>query len=220
MKELLRSYKIFSAQQLLRQIAKAMLIIVVMSVLLTLPEFLLEGTVDFMSGFWYGMIMVLAPVFGSMLLSNIYSYNQPIYPGYRYFHSISGSALHFRRAIIAGNIFSLCITAVFAVIALLVDTFVTGENFTSVICITVGLAMPGLTNLLGYVRNTWLRVIAIMPVCCLAGFGVGFTSGGEEDGAAISPIVSAVMIAVSAALFAAGFIYSIRAGEKKWGEAE
>ena len=219
MKELLRSYNIFSAQLLTRQILKSIPVFVGMSVVFTLLEFMLEGTVDFMGGFWYGMIMVFAPMFGSILLNNLYSYNQPINPGYRYFHSISESALHFKRAIIASNIFSLCITAVFAVISFVVDTFIMGENITLVICISVGLAMPGCINLLGYVKNTLLRLLVVMPICCLGGFFFGFSSG-EDDSVTVNPIVSVIIIAVCAALYIAGFIYSVRVSEKKWGEAE
>ena len=219
MKELLRSYNIFSAQLLTRQILKSIPVFVGMSVVFTLLEYLFEGTVDFMGGFWYGMIMVFAPVFGSMLLSNLYSYNQPINPGYRYFHSISESALHFKRAIIASNIFSLCITAVFAVISFVVDTFIMGENITLVICISVGLAMPGCINLLGYVKNTLLRLLVVMPICCLGGFFFGFSSG-EDDSVTVNPIASAIIIAVCAALYITGFIYAVRVSEKKWGEAE
>ena len=219
MKELLRSYKIFSAQLLTRQIAKTALVMVVMSVVMTLIEFLFEGTIDFMSGFWYGMVMVLAPMFGCILLNNLYSYNQPINPGYKYFHSISDSALHFKRAIIACNIFALCITAVFTVISFVVDTFIMGENITLVICISVGLAMPGCINLLGYVKNTLLRLLVVMPICCLGGFFFGFSSV-EDDSVTINPIVSAIIIAVCAALYIAGFIYSVRVSEKKWGAAE
>lgn len=220
MKELLRSYRIFSAQLLPRQIAKASLVIVVMSVVMTLLEFFFEGSVDFMSGFWYGMIMVLAPMFGCMLLNNLYSYNQPINPGYKYFHSIGDSALHFKRAIIGCNIFALCITAVFSLISFVVDTFIMGENLTLVICISVGLAMQGGINLLAYVRNTMLRLLMIMPICALAGFFFGISSGEEEESVTINPIVSVIVIGVSTALFIAGFIYAVKTGEKKWGSAE
>lgn len=223
MKELLRSYKIFTAQKMMKQYLKGIIIMLAEALAITVIEVLFSGSLNFLSGFIFGAVIVVTPMIGSFILNSIYSYNMPITAGYRYFHSISDSTAHFRRAIIAGNLFGLGIIALAGVSSLIIDMFVIHQQILLVSGASLGLLMLGGANFMGYVRSNVVRVLMIAPLCALGGFCMGFldsSSEGEEEILGVPPVVQIAVIAISAAVFAAGFIYTLKVCGKKWGEAE
>lgn len=183
---------------------------------------------DLLDGFMQGvssMMSAMSAVFGIIFLNALYQYISPVTPGYKYYRSLPDGAAHFRRAIAAGNILGILSGLVLITLVSAFNVLIRVDNGSSLFGIVLLFLAAGVCNLTGYVRNNTARIIAMMGVLCLFGFSAGFLDGsGEADGFTALEFLSQNIVTVIAAgaiavtVFLAGFIYALRAAEKKWGE--
>ena len=225
MKQYIRSLRLFTAQytvttmlQLLAAFAGAYAVIGIMG---SATSIFAESDPDsFFAGFLSSFIpgcTIMVPLFGVFLLNAIYSYNMPITPGYKYLHGIADSAKHFKRAIIATNIIAVIIGGVGTLINWVLTMWVGDLILSPIASLAVCLGGIGLANFTGYLKSTAARLISIMPMCAVVGFVVGFTAAAEEDGEmGISDTAFLIVLAVTAVIAVAGFVYSMLVCEKKW----
>ena len=225
MKQYIRSLRLFTAQysittmlQLLAAFAGAYAVIGIMGAATSVfaesdPDSFFAG---FVSSFIPGCT-IMVPLFGVFLLNAIYSYNMPITPGYKYLHSVADSAKHFKRAIIATNVIALVIGVLGSLINWALTIWIGDLILSPIASLAVCLGGIGLANFTGYLKSTAARLISIMPMCAVVGFVVGFTAAAEEDGElGISDNAFLIVLAVTAVLAVAGFVFSILVCEKKW----
>lgn len=223
MKDILKSLRIFTARYTIKNIIMVFGVFFVCYAVVALlgtgimimekedPESFFSG---FGSGFMVG-ITVLIPAAGVGLLSAIYSYNMPITPGYKYFHSLHNSDEHFRRAVIGGNIFALLIGALGTVLNAVMHIFIP-DMYNIIVSPVICLLGVGLINFSGYIKNNTARIFAIMPMFLCVGFLAGFTSSAEKDGDTIPEAVYIIAIIAAAAIYIAGLTFSLLKCRKFW----
>lgn len=224
MKEYIRSFRTLVARSTIIQVfVTAILSLAVFTACTVSLNFLEDGSElkDFMLGF-VPFTCLLLPTSVIAMLQSIFNCNNPITPGYKYFHSISGGAAEFRRAIMVGNVILLAVAALSSIIALISTQFV---NYGGTILLTPGfsLAMTAICNFTGFSRNYLVRISIILPACIIGGFAGGFTAGYEdtaEGSHSFGGTVSAIIFAVCAAAAAAGIIFSALNAEKQWNRGE
>ncbi len=181
-------------------------------------------------GYWRGFFEGFAPmsccivaVLGVMFLNVIFTYNYPINTGYKYFHSLANGGKRFEEAIVFSNVLGIFIiiicSALYCVLFMLADT-----GFSPLLFPGFGLACLGIADLSGFVKNQWIRLFYILPLCMIAGFITGFSVSADEDDELpaffASSLPGVIFLAVGAALFIAGLIYIHCRAEKKWGMIE
>jgi len=180
--------------------------------------------------FWSGFIEGFAPmsccavaVVGVMLINIIFSYNYPINTGYKYFHSLENGGKRFKEAIVFSNVLGIIIVLICSVLYYPLCRFA-DAGFSPLLFPGFGLACLGIADLTGFVKNQWIRLFYIMPLCLVAGFVTGISVSADEDdellGIFNSSLFSAIFLAAGAALCIAGFIFIRCRAEKKWGMME
>lgn len=226
MKEYIRSFRTLVARSTIKQeIYMVTVFFTIFAACAVSLRFLEDGSdlKSFMLGV-APMISVLIPITSITLLQQIFNCNNPIIPGYKYFHSISDSAAKFRRGIMVGNIIALVITALNWIIVSIFSQFVPGsgaETFYSSMNIfapCLSLAMIAIVNFTGFWRSTLARLLFILPACAAGGFVGGFSAGYEDEDAAVFSAggIVAVVLAVCGAAAVGGMIFSALNAEKQW----
>ena len=226
MKEYIRSFRTLAARSTIKQeIYMITVFSAVFAACATSLCFLEDGSdlKSFMLGVT-PMLCVLVPTASITLLQQIFNCNNPIIPGYKYFHSISDSAAKFRRGIMVGNIIAILITALNWIIVSIFSQFVPSggaEMFYSsmnTFAPCLSLAMIAIVNFTGFFRSTLARLLFILPACVMGGFVGGFSAGYEDEAAAefSTGAITAVALAVCAAAAAGGIVFSALNAEKQW----
>lgn len=223
MKEILKSVRIFTAQQtitsMLTVLAGFLSAYVFIALLGVVVMFTEKADPDsFFSGFISGFVpsfTVLIPAAGVFFLSAIYNYNQPITPGYKYFHSLHDSEEHFKRAIIGANIIALLTGVVGTGINAVLQIFVP-EMLNILLSPAVCLLGTGLMNFSGHIKNSLVRFIMIMPIFMGVGFLTGYMSSAEEDGEILPDTVLIIAVIVSALVYIAGLVFTLIRCKASW----
>lgn len=143
-----------------------------------------------------------------ILLAVIYNINIPEQPcGYKYFHSLENSALHFQNAILFHNTVSAAaILCFFAVM-----TFFFVPNAMLIMAWFVFLAL-GMMNFLGHTRSVW----CVLVPHCLVGMSVGFYASAHDEGVFGSEMFMTVLGSVSTAVYIAGTVFAIARARAVW----
>lgn len=218
MKEMLRSFRIFTARYTVKIALQSVLIMLAVYAAICGLSFISFDGSDFAEGFIQGFLPSFAlavPILGSFMLNGIYSYNMQITPGYKYMHSIKDSGRKYVQAIIVGNVLSLVILSIAMLIIWLMAkqlSAVLSPAYSAVLA----LGALSMINFTGNAKSQWVRILAIMPLCLFVGFFTGFSSAAEEDNNPIPEYVLWIMLAVVAVAFVASFIYTLKVSEKKW----
>lgn len=223
MKEYIRSFRIFAAGLT----KKTLLFLVIFGLVLAacnLLSLLLgreSSAGEFLRGFT-PMIGLMAPICGMMIVNTIFSFNHPMTPGYKYFHSISDSAAKFRRAVVTGNVITLIIVALCSALSIFLGNIADLGGIQYLMpAICVG--MIGLVNFTGFFKSMTSRFLSVLPMCMAGGFVGGFMSDDEMSGSdflAANGLAVAVIYAVCAAVLVGGMIYSTVCAERKWNSVE
>lgn len=180
---------------------------------------------DFIVGMSMGMSVMLAgvvPLTGIIFLNALYTYTNSATQGYKYYRSIPDSAEQFHRAVIAANVFSLVIGLLLLGVMTLVFILLKINPGMSFLGLVMLLAVMGLCNLFGYVRNAIVKVTVISGAICGTGFATGFVSAAEEDESSFSEVIVKlpwlmfVLLGAAVLLFAAGLVYTIAVSRRKW----
>ncbi len=225
MKQYIRSLRLFTAQYSITTMLQFLAVFAgsyaVIGIMGAGSSFFAESNPDsFFAGFVSSFVpgcTIMIPLFGVFLLNAIYSYNMPITPGYKYLHSVADSAKHFKRAIIATNVIAIVIGILGSLINWALTIWIGDLILSPIASLAVCLGGIGLANFTGYLKSTAARLISIMPICAVVGFVVGFTAAAEEDGElGISDNAFLIVLAVTAVIAVAGFVFSILVCEKKW----
>ena len=225
MKQYIRSLRLFTAQYTITTMLQLLAVFAVSYAVIGImgagSSFFAESNPDsFFAGFVSSFVpgcTIMIPLFGVFLLNAIYSYNMPITPGYKYLHSVADSAKHFKRAIIATNVIAIVIGVLGSLINWALTIWIGDLILSPIASLAVCLGGIGLANFTGYLKSTAARLISIMPMCAVVGFVVGFTAAAEEDGElGISDNAFLIVLAVTAVIAVAGFVFSMLVCEKKW----
>lgn len=218
MKDMFRSFRIFTARYTITVMLQTALIMLVIFTVAGGLSFIGVADDSFAAGFLHGFLpafVMVMPISGSFMLNAIYSYNLPINPGYKYMHSIKDSGKKYVQAIMAGNLISLGIIFI-SVIMLSVLSMLLETLLSPIYGVVLGLFVMGMINLTGNIRNQWVRIFSIMPLFLVVGFLSGFNSAAEEDGEHLPEIVLWIGLAVAIVIFVVGIVYSLCTSEKKW----
>lgn len=226
MKKYIQSYRLFFGNCQIRSIVSFAAVISGLTVLCGIIGCFPVN--EFLSGLAQGistMLSSLSAVFGLIFMNALYQYLSPVTPGHKYYASLPDGAVHFRRAIAAGNLFGI-ITGLGLLVLISVAYKLIGINNNFVFFgVTLLLIAAGVCNFTGFIRNNTARIIVMMGVFCGFGFLAGFlTDAGEDEGTTgLDSLFSSVGITVtvgvvSVVVFAAGLIYALTVAEKKWGE--
>lgn len=222
------SFKIFAATFLVTKVLGTFgLVFLVLAGFGIIGELLIptEGG-DFWSGFIEGfapMSCCAVAIVGVMLINVIFTYNYPINTGYKYFHSLANGGKRFKEAIVFSDILGVIVILICSVLYYPLCKFA-GAGFSPLLFPGFGLACLGITDLTGFVKNQWIRLFYIMPLCIVAGFVTGISVSADEDDKLpdiiTSPLTSVIFLAVGAVLSVIGFIHIYCRAEKKWGMME
>lgn len=227
MKQVLRSLRLFTAQYTITSMLQILAIFGGVYLVIGMMGFgalnVLEDSPDsFIAGFFTSFIpgmTVMVPLMGVFLLNAMYSYNMPTTPGYKYLHSVSDSSKHFRRALIASNVMAVLLGFMAMLITWLMSKWVGELMLSPIATLAICFAGIGIVNFTGFLKRQLARLISIMPMCCVVGFMVGFTSVAEEDdNVFINENIMYIILAVAVVVAIAGFIFSMAKCEKKWRE--
>ncbi len=218
MKEMLRSFRIFTAQYTLKVMLQTVLIMLGIYAVVSGLSFISFDGSDFGEGFLMGFLpsfSMVIPICGSFMLNAIYSYNMQINPGYKYMHSIKDSGKKYVQAIIVGNMLSLVILGIAMFIIWTMTTFL-DVALPPALSAVLAFAVLSMINFTGNAKKQWIRILAIMPLFVLVGFFSGFSSAAEHDNNPIPEFVVWICLAVAVVAFIASLIYTIKTSEKKW----
>lgn len=224
MKKYVNSFRIFFGRCSLTSMVSFLVTMAVIILIVAVLEVLAAGG-DFMAGMMDGMSVMLAgvvPLTGLIFLSTVYTYANPATPGHKYYVSVPGSAEHFRRAVIAANLFSLALGAVLIAVMNLIFLPLGGGGGMAFYGLILMLAVLGLCNFTGYIKNTAARIAAVSFTMCFTGFAAGFLGADAEDEDSFSalivnnPWLPWVVLGTAALVFAGGFVYSVAVSRKKW----
>ncbi len=180
---------------------------------------------DFITGMKDGMSVMLAgvvPTTGIIFLSTVYTYANPATPGHKYYVSVPDSAEHFRRAIIAANLFSLALGALLIAVMNLIFLPMRVGGGMAFYGFVLILAVMGLCNFTGYIKNTAARIAVITSTMCFTGFAAGFLGADVDDEDSFSALIMDnpwlpwAVLGTAALVFAGGFVYSVAVSRKKW----
>ncbi len=224
MKEYLNSFRIIAASQITRTVLQGGLGAAVGIALVFMMNIQLSTDIneDFREGFFAGFlpaIGIMLPVMAIVVLNGIFNALNPAAQGYKYYHSLPNGSVHFKRALITGNIISLltCTLWSFALFPIYALINCADLAWVGVIMGFLGL---GIANFVGFSKRIWVRFLGLFPICAITGFLMGFFSAFDEDGKFGNDAIPVVLLAVSAAVFAAGFIFAIYNSTRKWNFTE
>lgn len=157
------------------------------------------------------MFCTLIPIIGYIPCNAIFNFNRPINPGYKYFHSLPGSAGRFRRALTASSVISLAIVLIWAGALWLWSPTV------SMFVVFMGLSLKGTQNIFGHAKSVLGMFLPMLVVIFAMGFLLGFTSPDADSLIYMMPEgIFFAAPAVGAVLFVVGTVYSAVVAEKKW----
>ncbi|MBQ8170357.1 MAG: hypothetical protein IJZ95_00050 [Oscillospiraceae bacterium] len=218
MKDMLRSFRIFTGNYTLKTVFQMLLAFVAVFAAITLLSLIPVEDESFAEGFLTAFLPAFSlflPLCGVFLLNAIYSYNNPITPGFKYFHSLPDSDTAYAQAIAAANLFTLIIM-VLGVTGHYIYSVFAPFPLSPMISAALALLTTGITNFIGNVKNQWVRIFSVMPIFCLAGFASGFSSAMLEDGERIPDTVIWISLGVAIAVYVAGLVYALATCKKKW----
>ncbi len=224
MKDIIKSLQIFTSsftpKKVLTSVGICAICYAVIAVFGIVGRISLEYFPDtFLAGFFFGFtpcLTLVIPFIGMGIISVVSNANNPINPGYKYFHSIYDGENHFKRAVIGSNIAALLIMAAGIPIIALYNYLFFNFSLSLLLTPIVALMGIGLVNFSGYVKGSAGKLLLILPSCLAGGFIAGFTTGMSEDGETVPEIVLYIALAVAMAVFAAGFIFSLCKCKKYW----
>ncbi len=148
-----------------------------------------------------------------VVVLGVFNTNNPEGGGYKYYHSLPNSAVHFQNAVFFANVLTAVMTAAYMAVA---AVFFGAE--TALFAAGVSLFSVGLMNFLGYTKSPLSKMI---PLCIAGGMAGAFASGfaaGFADGAEIevSLRVFAVIGAMILAFYLAGAVYAVLKARTAW----
>lgn len=149
------------------------------------------------------------PVTSLVSLASIYNANLKGEPyGYNYFHSLKNSDMHFRNAIIFGNI--ILTVLIFPFGAVMLTCFSTYNNF---ILLSFVLMASGLLNLFGFKQSFFARII---PFAALGG-GIGaFFAATQDTKIEEFSILFVGLAIISAGVYLWGVLHAIIGARSAW----
>ncbi len=222
MREMFRSFRIFTGGFTIKNVLQSGLAFVVVFGAMSLLSLIEVPEESFMAGFFASFIPafgMFVPLLGAFLINAVYMYNLPITAGYKYFHSMRDGEKRYVQAILAANIIALIVMIV--AVALHFGAFaLIGKGVTPTYSAAIAMIAIGLLNLIGNTQRQWLRFVLMMPLFMLAGGFFGYSAAMAEDGERIPDIVMWIALAVAAAVYAAGLIYTLAVSAKKWRMSE
>ena len=224
MKQYIKSFRIFAVPQVITSVLGGGVGACVGIAIVFLLNLLSASGADddFRNGFLAGFmpsVGIVVPVISMVLMNGIFSAINSIAQGYKYFHSMPQGAEHFRRAVICGNLLSLILCLLWALVMIPLGTFV-GNPLIVLMDLYFGFLGLGIINLTGFNIKGWIRIVGMVPIFLLAGFSAGFTAAMTEDGETISPVIIISILVFSLAVFAVGFVFSLVNAKKKWYTAD
>ena len=222
MKEMFRSFRIFTGGFTIKNVLQTGAVFVVVFGTMSLLSLIEVPEESFMAGFFASFIPAFGmfiPLLGAFLLNAIYLYNVPITQGYKYFHSMRDGEKRYVQAILAANLVALVVLIIavalqFGVFALI------GKGVTPTFSAVITMIAIGIINLIGNTRRQWLRFVAIMPLCVIAGGIFGYSTALAEDGEHIPDIIIWIAMGVAVAIYVIGLVYTIATSAKKWRRSE
>lgn len=222
MKEMFRSFRIFTGGFTIKSVLQSAVVFVVVFVAMSLLSLIEVPEESFMAGFFASFIPAFGmfiPLLGAFLMNAIYLYNAPTSQGYKYFHSMRDGEKRYVQAILAANIVALIVMIV--AVALHFGAFaLIGKGVSPVYSAVIAMTAIGLINLLGNTQRQWLRFVLMMPLFVLAGAFFGYFAALAEDGESIPDIVMWIAMGVAIAVYIAGLIYTTAVSAKKWRRSE
>ncbi len=224
MKEMFRSFRIFTGNYSIKNVLSSGIAFVVVFGAMSLLTMIEAPEDSFLEGFVTAFVpafSLFAPLLGAFLLNAVYLYNLPITAGYKYFHSMRDGGKRYVQAIIAANILTVFIAAFAVGIQAIIFSIVGSEApYLYIMSVVIAMIVTGLINLIGNTRRQWLRMVTIMPVFVLSGGLFGYTAAIVEDGERIPNIIMWIALAVAAVVYVAGLIYTLAVSAKKWRMSE
>ena len=223
MKEYISSFRIFAAGMTRKAAIMAAAFAAVLAACNLIAVF--AERESHLNGFIRGftpMMSLLTHICSIMIVNTIFSFNHPITPGYKYFHSISDGAAKFRRAVVTGNVITLIIVVLCSALSIILGN-IADLGGIQYLMPALCLCMIGLVNFTGFFKSMTSRMMFILPMCMAGGFVGGFLSEEEMSGTdflAENGLAVAVIYAVSVAVLVGGLIFSTICAEKKWNSVE
>lgn len=222
MKEMFRSFRIFTGNYTIKNVLQLILVFCAIFGAMSLVNMIEVPEDSFAAGFFASFVPAFSmfiPLSGGFMLNAIYSYNMQITPGYKYLHSIPSSKKSYVQAILAGNLAAfLVMLLAMGLQILLFSIFQIGAS--PIFSAVISLLAIGIINLLGNTKRQWLRMVLLMPVFILAGGLFGYSAAMIEDGERIPDIILWIALGVSAAVYIIGLIYTLTSSAKKWRRSE
>lgn len=222
MREYIRSFHIFSGNQLMKQALGCLAggvvgfsFVILMYCIGDLHSEEFNAT-EFFSGFLPGF-GIIVPMLTIVLLNGVFNAINPTAQGYKYFHSIADGGRHFRRALITVNALSVLLCALWSALLIPFAAWLFPEISPVVIILDsfIGLMMTGYIDFAGFSDKLIIRLAGIGFICAFLGFVMGFSVALEDDGKIPDWIFWAGM-GICVAVFVGGFIYAMLNAEKKW----
>lgn len=208
---MIRSYKLFISNTIIKKyliVCTAVFCLVFLAGILNLSttnedvSSLLESIVPM-------LCCAMFPVTSLVSLASIYNANLKGEPyGYNYFHSLKNSDMHFRNAIIFGNIILAVVILPFG--AVMLTCFSTYNNF---ILLSFVLLASGLLNLFGFKQSFFARII---PFAALGG-GIGAFFAATQDTKIEEFSILLVSLAmISTGVYLWGVFHAIIGAKSAW----
>lgn len=218
MKEMFRSFRIFTGGFTIKSILQTAAAFVVVFGVVSLLSLIEVPEDSFMAGFFASFIPAFGmfiPLLGAFLLNAIYNYNNPMTQGYKYFHSMCDGEKRYVGAILAANLVALVVLIIavalqFGVLALI------GKGVSPAYSAVIAMIAIGVINLVGNTRRSWLRFFALMPIFVIAGFTFGYSAALIEDGESIPDIVMWIAMGVAVVVYVIGLVYTMATSARKW----
>ncbi len=218
MKEMFRSFRIFTGNYSIKNAIQAGITFVVIFGAISLLSLIDAPEDSFLEGFVAAFLPafgMFVPMLGAFLLNAVYMYNLPITPGYKYFHSMRDGEKRYVQAILGANAVALIIMIV--AVAIQFGAFaLIGSGASPTYSVVLAMMAIGLFNLIGNTRRQWLRMVLMMPLFVVAGGFFGYTAALAEDGERIPDIVMWIAMAAAAVVYIVGLIYTMATSAKKW----
>lgn len=206
MKEMFRSFRIFTGGYTIKNILQMAAVFVVIFSGMSLLSLIEVPDDSFMAGFFTSFIPafgMFAPMLGVFLVNAVYMYNQPMTQGYKYFHSMRDGEKRYVQAVLAANIVALIVMIVAVALQFGVSALI-GKGAPPVYSVIIAMVATGCINLAGNTRRQWLRFVLMMPIFALAGGVYGYSAALAEDGNRIPDYIIWVAMAVAVVVYSVG----------------
>ena len=220
MKKMYCDYRIFMARTGVITLVKILgvifaVIIVLGAVRIFAP--IPQSAGDFIDGFMYSLTYTIPASCVGMNFS-ITNFLSPINPGYKLFHFMPDSGKRFRNALLFSSGISLAVTlAVACAIGAYFSVAQTNAGRMNILfAISFVLVSLGLMNFFGFVKALLARIIILVAISGIAGFGCGFSDVEESSSISWTTTASWITLAAGAALWAASIVFVALAAEKRW----